>query len=66
MRQKRVCALMLAAVVAAGVFTGCGDKKEADDREPHRPAHRNIRGKEYFAASIKQSTQNNAENGNKR
>lgn len=40
---------------------------EADDREPHRPAHRNIRGKEYFAASIKQSTQNNnAENGNKR
>ncbi len=28
MRQKRVCALMLAAVVAAGVFTGCGDKKE--------------------------------------
>ncbi len=31
---------------------------EADDREPHRPAHRNIRGKEYFAASIRQSTQN--------
>ena len=31
---------------------------ETDDREPHRPAHRNIRGKEYFAASIRQSTQN--------
>lgn len=31
---------------------------EADDREPRRPAHRNIRGKEYFAASIRQSTQN--------
>lgn len=28
MRQKRVCALMLAAVMAAGIFTGCGDKKE--------------------------------------
>ena len=40
---------------------------EADDREPRRPAHRNIRGKEYFAASIRQSTQNdNSKNGNKR
>ncbi len=40
---------------------------EADDREPRRPAHRNIRGKEYFAASIRQSTQNdNVKNGNKR
>lgn len=40
---------------------------EADDEQPQRPAHRNIRGKEYFAASIIQSTQNdNAKNGNKR
>ena len=31
MRQKRVCALMLAAVVAAGVFTGCGDKKQKEE-----------------------------------
>ena len=31
------------------------------------PAHRNIRGKEYFAASIKQSANNNNEqNGNTR
>ena len=40
---------------------------EADDGQPQRPAHRNIRGKEYFAASIIQSTQNNnAKDGNKR
>lgn len=40
---------------------------EADDERPQRPVHRNIRGKEYFAASIKQLTQNdNAKNGNKR
>ncbi len=40
---------------------------EADDRESRRPAHRNIRGKEHFAASIRQSTQNdNSKNGNKR
>lgn len=31
---------------------------DADDERPQRPAHRNIRDKEYFAASIKQSTQN--------
>ena len=40
---------------------------EADDRESRRPAHRNIRGKEHPAASIRQSTQNdNSKNGNKR
>ena len=40
---------------------------EVDDEQPLRPAHRNIRGKEYFAASIKQSTQNNnVKDGNKR
>ena len=40
---------------------------DADGNERLTPAHRNIRGKEYFAASIKQSTNNdNEQNGNKR
>ena len=40
---------------------------EADDREPHRPAHRNIRGKEYFAASIKTiNSKRQRKNGNQR
>lgn len=38
---------------------------EAEDRKQTTPAHRNIRGKEYFATSIKQSIPNNKEqNGN--
>ena len=40
---------------------------DVDGNDRQIPAHRNIRGKEYFAASIKQSTNNNNEqNGNKR
>ena len=40
---------------------------DTDGNERLTPDHRNIRGKEYFAASIKQSTNNNNEqNGNKR
>ena len=40
---------------------------DADDSRQQTPQHRNIRGKEYFASSIKQSTQNNnGTNGNKR
>lgn len=40
---------------------------DADGNGRPTPAHRNIRGKEYFAASIKQSANNNNEqNGNKR
>lgn len=40
---------------------------DADGNECLTPAHRNIRGKEYFAARIKQSTNNdNEQNGNKR
>ena len=40
---------------------------DADGNERLTPAHRNIRGKEYFAAIIKQSTNNdNEQNGNKR
>lgn len=40
---------------------------DADGNERLTPAHCNIRGKEYFAASIKQSTNNdNEQNGNKR
>ena len=40
---------------------------DADGKERLTPDHRNIRGKEYFAASIKQSTNNdNEQNGNKR
>ena len=39
---------------------------DADSKERLTPDHRNIRGKEYFAASIKQSTNNNEQNGNKR
>ncbi len=40
---------------------------DADGNERLTPAYCNIRGKEYFAASIKQSTNNdNVQNGNKR
>ncbi len=62
-----------AATVSATWWTSSESGADADylpeprlmTGKPHRPAHRNIRGKEYFAASIRQSTQNdNVKNGN--
>ena len=37
---------------------------DADGNDRQTPSHRNIRGKEYFAASIKLSANNNKQHGN--
>lgn len=37
---------------------------DADGNDRQTPSHRNIRGKEYFAASIKLSANNNEQHGN--
>lgn len=67
MDAHRYCISDIVDILESGADADYLPGAEVDDEQPQRPTHRNIRGKEYFAASIIPSTQNdNVKNGNKR